>query len=160
MKTLILVRHAKAEQIPFTGIDFERKLTDSGKKDAQKVSSDLAKKIACPQLFIASTAHRAWTTSTIFAEAFKYDVDCIVEEPQIYDASEDMLLEIVQEVDDAIDSLIIFGHNPGFSQLLYFLSENGAVELPTCGVAVLKFKVEKWNQLAYRNGKLHYFNRP
>ena len=71
MKTLIIVRHAKAEVLPANKTDFERKLTDGGKADAEKMASDLTQQIKCPDIFISSAAKRAWSTAKRFAGAFK-----------------------------------------------------------------------------------------
>ena len=45
MKTIILMRHAKAEQGNFEILDFDRKLTDRGKSDADIAAKILSKKI-------------------------------------------------------------------------------------------------------------------
>lgn len=160
MKTLIIVRHAKAEILPENKTDFERKLMDSGKIDAEKVASNLIQQIKCPDIFISSTAKRAWSTAKRFAAAFKLKEESIIKEKTIYEASAETLIDLVQNIDNKHDSAIIFGHNPGFSQLAYYFSGNGSIELPTCGVVIIEFDINDWQHVAYKNGKLTYFNRP
>ena len=53
MKTLIIARHAKAEVLPAHKTDFERKLTDSGKADAEAMALMLTSQIKCPDIFQA-----------------------------------------------------------------------------------------------------------
>jgi phosphohistidine phosphatase len=160
MKTLIIVRHAKAEVLPPNKTDFERKLTDGGKADAEKMASGLTQQINCPDIFISSTAKRAFSTAKRFAAAFKLKEEDIIKENKIYDASADTLIKLVQSIDNKNETAIIFGHNPGFSQLAYYFSGNGAIELPTCGIAIVEFDFNDWQNVAYKNGKLTYFTRP
>jgi phosphohistidine phosphatase len=160
MKRLIIVRHAKAEVLPANKTDFERKLIDSGKADAEKMAANLTQQTQCPDLFISSTAKRAWSTAKRFAEAFKMKEESIKKEIKIYEASADTLIELIQSIDSKINSAIIFGHNPGFSQLAYYFSGNGSIELPTCGLAIVEFDIDDWQKVAYKNGKITYFNRP
>lgn len=160
MKTLIIVRHGKAETLPPHKTDFERSLTDSGKADAVNMSKLLSQQIDSPEIFISSTAKRAWSTAKRFAEGFKLKESNIVAEKKMYDAAPETLIKIVQSIDNKFKSAIIFGHNPGFSQLAFFFSGNGAIELPTAGVAVIEFDLNEWQHVAYKNGKITYFNRP
>jgi phosphohistidine phosphatase len=160
MKTLIIVRHAKAEILPQGKTDFERKLTDSGKKDAEKIANHLSELIACPNVFIASTAKRAWSTAKRFAKAFQVNENKIVPEKKIFEAHADTLIELVKELDDKNNSAIIFGHNPGLSQLAYFYTCDSSIELPTCGVAIISFDIIKWQDADYNNGKMIHFLKP
>jgi len=160
MKTLIIVRHAKAEVLPPHKTDFERKLTDSGKADAEKMAINLTQQINCPDIFISSTAKRAYSTAKRFAAAFKLKEELIIKENKIYEASIDTLIEIVQFIENKNETAIVFGHNPGLSQLAYYFSGNGAIELPTCGTLIVEFDLDDWQHVAYKNGKIVYFNRP
>jgi phosphohistidine phosphatase len=160
MKTLIIVRHAKAEVLPINKTDFERKLTDSGKADAEKMALLLSKKIDCPEVFIASTAKRAWSTAKRFAKAFNLNESDIIAQKNIYDATADTLINLVENIDNKYQTAIIFGHNPGFTQLAYYFSGNGSIELPTCGLVIIDFDINDWQNVAYKNGKLNYFDRP
>ena len=160
MKTLIIARHAKAEVLPAHKTDFERKLTDSGKADAEAMALMLTGQIKCPDIFISSNAKRAFSTAKRFAAAYNLNEDAIIKEKNIYEATADTLIEIVQQINNKHQSAIIFGHNPGFSQLAYYFSGNGAIELPTCGIVIIEFDLDDWENVAYKNGKITYFNRP
>jgi len=160
MKTLIIVRHAKAELQPTHKTDFERKLTDGGKNDAEKMAAKVYHQFDSPDIFISSTAKRAWSTAKRFAKAFHLNESDIIAEKKIYDASAETLIKLVQNIDNKNQSAIFFGHNPGFSQLAYYFSGNGSIELPTCGVAVVEFDIQDWHNVAYKTGKITFFNRP
>ena len=79
MKTLYIVRHAKAI-VRGTGIpDFDRSLAERGIKDARKMSKRQAKAGAEPQLLISSPAKRAIETARIFAKRLDYPKKAIVQ---------------------------------------------------------------------------------
>jgi phosphohistidine phosphatase len=160
MKTLIIVRHAKAEVLPSNKTDFDRKLTDSGKNDAEKMALILSKKIKCPDVFISSTAKRAWSTAKRFAKAFSINESEIQAQKKIFEAHADTLINLVENIDNKHQVAIIFGHNPGFLQLAFYFSGNEAMELPTCGLVIIEFDINEWQNVAYKNGKLTYFDRP
>jgi phosphohistidine phosphatase len=60
MKTIVFMRHAKAEVIKLEKSDFDRKLTDKGKIDAQNAAKSLLKDIHKIDLIITSSAKRTF----------------------------------------------------------------------------------------------------
>lgn len=160
MKKLIIVRHAKAENLQMGKTDFERKLSEIGKNEAAIVAKKISDKIPCPHLFISSDAKRAFSTAKRFAAAFNVNENDIIIEHKIYEATLDTLVNVVQQLNEKVESAIIFGHNPGLSQLVFFLATNGGIELPTCGVIVMQFQLNNWVDIAYGTGKIIHFDRP
>jgi phosphohistidine phosphatase len=73
MKTIILMRHSKAEQGNFEISDFDRKLTEKGKSDADIAAKILIKKIKKIDLIVTSSAKRTLKTAKIIAENFEID---------------------------------------------------------------------------------------
>jgi len=96
---------------------------------------------------ISSSAARALETAELFTRELGLPWDEIQIDENFYHASEDEMLEIIQEQDDAIDGLMLFGHNPGMTYLVNDLSDQDIGNLPTCGVVVLQFDVEGWSQV-------------
>jgi phosphohistidine phosphatase len=156
MKKLLLIRHAKAEQGTNTA-DFERALTESGIKDATIMAQRLVAKGYKPGLIIASPALRTHTTANIFSEhLLSHEVET---DKKIYDASENTLLHIINNLPDDRDFIAIVGHNPGISQILYYLT--GKVkDVPTCAVAVIAFDEDQWKALSMEMGDLVYYDEP
>jgi phosphohistidine phosphatase len=160
MKTLVIVRHAKAETLPLDKTDFERKLTEGGKKDAEMMASIISKQISCTDVIISSPAKRAWSTAKRFTKAFNKKEEFIIVDKNIYEASADTLIELVQNIEDNFESAMIFGHNPGLSQLAYFFTGDSSLELPTCGVVIISLDVKHWLDVNYKKGKLISFHKP
>lgn len=162
MKTLYLVRHAKAISRELGTNDFKRMLSKQGCEDAEAMSKRLGKKGISPELLIASPADRALETAHIFAERFGYPVQQIVLKDEIYDeeAMEPLLL-MLQALEDRYHSVMVFGHEPALSQLAGFLlKDTEDVEMRTSGVLGLGLRIGHWRELAEDCGSLLLFDFP
>jgi len=157
MRTLILIRHAKSSwDYPMLG-DFERPLNPRGRRDAPVMAQRLAKEISAPWWLVASPALRAITTAHAFADALDVKHSDIRIEPRIYEATPGTLLHLVNSLDDAQSQVLMFGHNPGFTELAQLLASVRFAEMPTCSVVVLGFDHVHWNEITPNSGRcLHY----
>ena len=153
-KELILVRHAKSSWDDTSLSDFERPLNKRGLKNAPDMGKRLDDKEYSPELIITSPALRAISTAKIIAQEINYPEKKIKEEPAIYDASLNALLNLLASFDDDVSSIMMVGHNPGFTYLCDFLSNAGIDNLPTCSISLLQLNVEKWSSIHEHCGKL------
>jgi len=160
MKTLILVRHAKSDWGNDTITDLFRPLNQRGYADAQILAKQLAQKIAPPQLWISSPAIRAYSTAILFAEAFNYDVEKLVLNRKIYEASMKTLQEIATSIPDSVETACMFGHNPGFTKFFNQFSDAFADNIPTCGVISLSNDVLSWKDLLSTKMKNDFYLYP
>jgi phosphohistidine phosphatase len=111
MQRLILLRHGKAESVAATGGDFERGLTERGKRDAALIGRVLAGAGVVPDLALVSSARRARETWDAVAPTFPY-ARC--ESARVlYLASSEQLAQAVAAATEPVSTLIIVGHNPG-----------------------------------------------
>ena len=147
MKELLVIRHAKSSW-DFPGLaDYERPLNERGKKTAPRVARELVDMGLNPSAFIASPAVRAWETAKVIAGAFGREEGDIVRVEDIYGAGSSGLISIVQQFDEAWPSAAIFGHNPGFHDLVDRLAGSANVaHFPTCAVAQLRLEVDHWGE--------------
>src|SRR5690606_37915454 len=83
----------------------------------------------------------------------------ILEIDHIYDGSKLDLLNIINQLDNRYDFVALFGHNPGISDLLNYLTDDN-LSMATCGVAVVNFLVEDWSQLSKGTGELLLYDYP
>lgn len=157
MKKLILVRHAKSGwDIPDL-TDFERPLNARGEETAPQMASRLLNKDIVPQYIISSPAERAKATASIFAGTFN------LAEPEynmaIYEASYITLLSVVNKLPDEYNDIAMFGHNPGISELAYYLSDK-MYDMPTCAVVVIHFDAVSWQMISGSTGTIEYYDYP
>lgn len=160
MRLLTLVRHAKSSWDYAELSDFERPLNERGRRDAPMMAERALKLFGKPQRLVSSPALRAITTAQVFAQILGTDPHDIVLRPRVYEASSATLLQLVQDLDDDDSHVMLFGHNPGLSQLAHWLARCDFDDLPTCGIAHLALTADHWRNVASRNGKLLRFTFP
>lgn len=172
MKRLLLLRHAKTEDIDKdTPADRERVLTERGRRDAPRVGRAMDVKGYVPDLILCSPSTRTRQTLGLAAAEFGSDAPTeFVEE--IYDARAVELMELLRDLPDDIARPLLIGHNPGFEDLARALvrkpgdaeTKTRIAELkekfPTCALAVIDFDIESWENLSPSTGELHDFIRP
>lgn len=147
MKKLYLVRHAKASGESPGLADIDRPLIRKGVERTERVIDFLKKKNIKIDLMITSPAERASATARIMAQGLGYPVDEIKTELKIYDGYYDRILDVIYATDDAVESLMIFGHNPTISHLANLFLHPGIKQLPTTGTVCISFDTDKWNAI-------------
>jgi phosphohistidine phosphatase len=144
MKTLFLVRHAKSSWDDTTLPDKDRPLDDRGKRDAPKMGKRLAKRGVKPDLILSSPAMRAFTTAEIIARKLDYKRKDIVVDDRLYASAADELLNVIHRLDDELERVMLFGHNPEVTELAHRLSSE-IMHMPTCAVAKFTFSAKSWS---------------
>src|SRR5689334_17509196 len=139
-RTLVLLRHAKAEHTPGVA-DAERRLTGRGHEDAQAAGAWLAGQRLVPDLVVASPSRRTRETWHAVATALGAGATHVsaAYEPRVYTAGDgEDLLDVVRETDDKYGTVLLIGHNPTMSALSALLDPGGgpADGLRTGGLAV------------------------
>ena len=167
MKTLYLLRHAKAEAGGKETGDRERNLSGRGREASAAMGAYLQKKAYFPQLALISPSARTRQTATGVADCLQVGFTQQFENT-LYLATAEEILARVQEADDAVDSLMVVGHNPGMHHAALLLAASRATALrtrlelkyPTCALAVLHFAADHWRDLAAGEGRLVDFMTP
>lgn len=158
MKTLYLIRHAKSSWKELSLGDFERPLNNRGKKNAPFMGKQWKARGERVDRLISSPAKRAITTARMIAS--ELGIDDIHLDERIYHASQTTLLQIVNELNNDHDSIALFGHNPGFTNLTEYLSGEDIHNMPTAGMARIDFEIDDWSHVSRDTGKLVWFDYP
>ena len=146
MKSLFLVRHAKSSRDDPALPDRDRPLDEKGQHDAPRMGKRLAKHKVAPDLIVSSPAVRAMTTAQLIADEVGYERKRIVSDERLYATSADTLLAVIHETDKKIDKVMLFGHNPEFTELAHRLSSE-IVDMPTCAVAEFRYDTKAWRDV-------------
>ncbi|MDX1627444.1 MAG: histidine phosphatase family protein [Fulvivirga sp.] len=160
MKTLYLVRHAKSSWDYPELSDEERPLNKRGQRDAPDMGERLAKQGIFPDLMLSSPAKRAFTTCKIIAKQLEYPKEAIQTDKRIYHAGVSTLLKVVRDTDNTWNTLMLFGHNPGFTDFANELTGDDLENIPTCGIYACDFEVDDWHQVSLGNGKRIFYDFP
>ena len=103
----------------------------------------LRKREVKPDLLMSSPALRALTTAQLIADELGYQRNDIALDERLYASSADNLLAIICALDDKLDRVMLFGHNPEFTDLAHRLSSE-ITDMPTCAVAEFRFDANVW----------------
>ena len=161
MKKIILVRHAKSDWGDEGLKDIDRPLNQRGYAAAYRMSEWLAKQTDVPQLFISSDATRALSTAMIFARNLNYPSNELIILQQVYESSVKTLKDVICQIDDKYQSVMLFGHNPGITNLSNDLTDDLFFDdLPTCAVVGLEFDIKAWKETATKKAKIAFHQFP
>jgi phosphohistidine phosphatase len=158
MRTLYLLRHAKSSWKDQTLRDFDRPLKGRGRRAAEQMGQVLAEEKLKTPLVISSSAVRARETTKLVLESAGFKVKPRFED-RIYEADVRTLLDVVQSIPDSADTAIMVGHNPGFENLLSYLTGDHR-HMPTCALAKIEFDVASWSKVSDESGRLELFVTP
>ncbi len=159
-KQLILVRHGKSDWAG-TGIsDFDRPLNHRGNKNAVEMAERLSRKNLVAELIVSSPAKRALTTAQHFSNVWNMPVKNIQKEPSVYEANTRALLDVVSQLNNDYDRIALFGHNPGLTDFVNYLTDGHVYNLPTAGVVVIDFPFEDWLLVSQHTGTLLIIDYP
>lgn len=155
MKTLTLIRHAKSDWGHEGLLDIDRPLNQRGYTDAYIMSQWFAKTETKNQLIVSSPAVRAISTAFIFARALNIAANTVLIRPSIYESSVSVLKTVITEFPVATNSVVLFGHNPGITNLSNELNDDLFFDnVPTCGIIQIQFEVNTWQDVPKATGKL------
>ena len=160
MKTLYLVRHAKSSWKYPELDDFERPLNKRGSQSAPLMGKILKKLKVAPDLVMSSPATRAAMTARIIAGKINYPLEEIQYTESIYEFSEDKLINVIEQIDDAVKKAMLVGHNPGLTDLANYISDHPVSNIPTCGVFCVHLDIASWAEIDEHCGKLEFFEFP
>jgi phosphohistidine phosphatase len=144
MKSLFLIRHAKSSWDTPGLRDFDRPLNERGLHEAPMMAQLLLQKGFKPDLLVSSPAKRAISTAKFFAHTFGIQDEAIVRQPSIYEASVRDILEIISNLPDAADVVLIFGHNPTFTDVANRFADDFIDNVPTAGIVYMESDAERW----------------
>ena len=144
MRTLYLVRHVKSSWADPRQSDFDRPLNGRGERDVPFMAKLFAAKGEAVQLIVTSPAVRALTTAHLFADALDISNGDFHQEQALYLADVPTLLRVVNALPDDHQQAMLFGHNPGLTEFVHYLTGGGPDNLPTTGMARIDLPFDSW----------------
>lgn len=159
MKRLTVLRHAKSS--PDTD-DFDRPLNDRGREMARRIGGELKRRRAQFDLILASPAARVRETLDGVAQGYGEFAFPVRFEPRIYEASTQILFDLVRTLPETVESALLVGHNPGLERLIVELTSDDQAGLrakvarnyPTAALAVVELPVRHWSEVGPECGAI------
>jgi len=143
MKTLILVRHGKSSW-DYSVDDKDRPLKERGINDGHLVSEKFKSQDVAINAVFSSPANRALHTCVIFLRKLNFPFIKFQMTNKLYDFSGESVLDFVKNLDNRFDSVMIFGHNEAFTNVVNSLGNSYIDNVPTTGLVQLDFDVKEW----------------
>lgn len=159
-KILYLARHAKSDWSIPGQKDFERELNTRGLTDAPKMGRKLHEMQVLPDLILSSPAVRAKNTAELMAEQLQYELDKIVFDEELYEASVRNLMAVISRVSPENNKIMIFGHNPSLTYMAEYLTKEVIGNIPTSGILEISLNIDSWEEVSGELGKLNWFIYP
>ena len=163
-RRLVVMRHAKAE--PTAPSDHERALAARGRSDAEEAGRWLREQAISPDLALVSDALRTRQTWEQVAAGASYDLQ-LTSSAALYAADPDTAFDLIREVDEAITTLVVVGHNPTVAYIAELLDDGeGDVDasmglvtrgLPTSALAIFTV-AGGWADIGPGAGRLEAFH--
>jgi phosphohistidine phosphatase len=166
MRTLMLLRHAKAVVADGKIRDRDRPLASRGQKDAPKIGAYMGRHRLMPDRALVSPSKRTQDTWALVAPALG-PVQVTFDE-RLYDASPQTVMDVIQEIGTACPTLLVLGHNPALQRVAVGLVATGDLDareqlhesLPTSGLVTIEFPFDDWRKLHAQAGRLGLFVTP
>ena len=162
---LHLLRHAKSSWKDRHLADRERPLNGRGREACKLIATMLPRAGVRPDAVIVSPALRTLETYDLIKGGLRGDSEQWTEE-RIYGASTDTLLEVIQELPEAVGEALVIGHNPAIESLALMLAGDagsGAAQMrqkfPTGAMASFAIAAP-WLRLRPTVAALERFVRP
>jgi phosphohistidine phosphatase len=166
-RTLWLLRHAKAvTDPPPGGADFDRVLAPRGRRDATALGRLFAghgeglgpalRGVPLPRVALVSPAARTAQTAELALHAMAAPPELRLVD-DLYGADPEEVLTVVRSLPEDVESALVVGHNPtahALSQALLSARDKKGRSLavrhgfPTCALAVYRFPVALWEDVA------------
>ena len=160
MKQLVIVRHAKSSWDFINKDDKDRPLNDRGNKDAPMMAKRLLKQKIDIDLFVSSTATRAFTTASYFANVYDVKAKHIIQEDNLYEAPAGAFYRVVTKLPDNAACVALFSHNPGITDFANSLTTTQIDDMPTCGIFAVKADIKSWSDFERVEKEFWFFDYP
>lgn len=145
MKRLWIIRHAKSAHGPQYNSDFERPLNKRGKRDAPLMARELKKATKNLDKLLVSAAERTRETASYFIKEYNIHNRLVDYDDTLYLPDEQDIWTVVSRVDNDLDAIAVFTHNPAVENLLHHFRPGTTA--PTCSIIELHYDGDNWGDI-------------
>ncbi len=151
---LHIARHAKASSQDYFPGDFYRTLDKDGYSEGAAIAARFVAVKERPTLIVTSPAIRAYSTALLFADRLAYPMSRIELNFSVYDALASTLLNVVREWHHENKNVMLFGHNPGVTDLVNYLCGPVEFGMATAQIVSIDINCGSWSEVQENSGKV------
>ncbi len=146
MKSILIMRHGEPQRK--LGLnDFDLPLSDKGEKAAAHKGEIISWKGVILDAILSSPAMRAKTTAKLVAESCGYEGEIIFHK-DFYVCGSDLIIDTIKELPDSINRVLLVGHNPALTDLVYTLpSRHKMIPMNPATIVALAFDSHAWKNI-------------
>jgi phosphohistidine phosphatase len=156
MKNLLLFRHAKSSWANASS-DKLRPLENSGSIDAAIISKELIPLLPSHYSLFSSDAKRAQETAKIFIENAGIQIDTVDFNDDLYTFDSTDIERFIKKINPSIETALLFGHNPAFTEFANKYGNQLIDNLPTAGLVWIVFEENNWYDIQKGTTKMFLY---
>lgn len=160
IKTLFVLRHGKSSWDDSEKSDFDRSLVARGITDTIIMAKSGHDELSQIESIISSPACRAVHSAVTFCRAIGLPVNKISLNADLYETTAHVVLDVVRGFDNSINSVLLVGHNPTFTNFVNIFLLQPIDNLPTAGLVCIRFRAERWCEVLKSNLLTSWIDSP
>ncbi|MDM8535912.1 histidine phosphatase family protein [Desulfobacterales bacterium HSG17] len=161
MKKITIIRHGKSSWNDSCISDEERPLQKKGIVKTDFIAGYLSDSCMIPDIIFSSPAIRAYETAKIVQQKLKIRDEYFYIKDYLYPGEHMEIAHQLSQTDNSINCMMIFGHNPTFTELSNFFLKKEQIEwIPTSGLVHLQFNVNFWSEIMETKADLLDYTTP
>ena len=146
MKVITFLRHSKSSW-DYDILDIHRPLSPIGIEKIKKTAISSKDRFIYSEIIFTSSANRALYTSILLAKSLSINFNKIKICDELYTFNFIEVMEFVKSIDNIYSNVVLVGHNPAYTEISNYFSENKILNLPTAKWFSLKFKSDNWSDI-------------
>ena len=143
MKTITFLRHSKSSW-DYNVSDIDRPLNEFGIEKIKKIANLSKDQFSSTEIFFTSPANRAIHTCLILLNCISKNTSNIKICEDLYTFSYSDVFDFIKKIDNNYSNVALVGHNPAYTEISNYFSENKILNLPTARWFSMKFDSNKW----------------
>ena len=146
MKTITFLRHSKSSW-DYILEDIDRPLNEVGIEKIKKVAESSKHQFINSDIIFSSTANRAIHTCLILTRQLSISNNKIKLSEDLYTFNHFEVFNFIKKIEDKYSQVVLVGHNPAYTEISNYFSENKILNLPTARWFSMKFDSNKWSDI-------------
>ena len=146
MKVITFLRHSKSSWENNLE-DIHRPLSKIGIEKIKKIAISSKDHFISSEIILTSSANRALYTSVLLSRILSINLNKIRICDELYTFNYNKVFDFIQTIDNNYSKVVLVGHNPAFTDISNYFSENKILNLPTARWFSLKFESDNWSDI-------------
>ena len=146
MKTITFLRHSKSSW-DYILEDVDRPLNEVGIEKIKKVAESSKHQFINSDIIFSSTANRAIHTCLILTRQLSISNNKIRLSEDLYTFNHFEVFDFIKKIEDKYSQVVLVGHNPAYTEISNYFSENKILNLTTARWFSMKFDSNKWSDI-------------